>query len=194
MFFDRRISRLPLLALLAVGAACSDSKGGPTDPGSIPSGSLSFAYGGDLAGSFSVSGAPRRDQGEGGNWAAAVRDDDGALVVYASKNRSGARYDFVSVILPVATPGSYPLSDDCDDDCAAVAVFFNLEKGEDADFDYSCYLEEGMINLQSVTGGRARGTFSGVGTCYSLDGEDVVLADVEITGGTFDTAVIVDMS
>jgi hypothetical protein len=188
----RRFLLLPLLAGLAFVAGCDESRD-PLGPGTeIGSGSMSFAYTGELEGNFATSGRPAgsvNDEGE--TWAAAQQDRDGSMAVFGSKKLANDRYDIVSIHTPKALVGSYPVADDCDDDdCAMVGAFFGLGKGQNAPFDHSCTLQTGTVRVESVGGGRVTGTFSGAGSCYRMNGMEIERFDITIANGRFDTALI----
>jgi len=192
----RRFVLLPLVAGLAFAAACSDSGKGPLEPGNgIASGSMSFAYAGDIAGNFSTTGSPTGSvTDEGKTWAAAMRDRDGKLAVYGSKAQQNNLYDIVTVAAPRSVVGTYPISSDCDDDCALVGMFFGMAKGDNAPFDLTCTLTTGSITVASVSDTRIRGSFSGNGSCFRLSGTGVETFDIAVTNGQFDTALLVSAS
>ncbi len=154
------------LAVLAL-PACRDSTSGSTP--SPDSGSVSFSYTGAVSGSYSVagelevesSGAPRYR-----SFAAAIDEFRGAthlVHLIAGRPRGGGLGDLVSMELPNPAVRTYDVTLDCDRDCTYVS--FSLDAGwdtENSGIDGRHFgMDDGTVQINDVSGGRMRGTFSG---------------------------------
>lgn len=99
--------------------------------------------------------------------------------------------DFAGVVIPRVSAGSVEIDGMCPGElCPEVSLA--LEVRTDDVFDqarYSCSLEDGTIRIESISGGRAKGTFSGTGRCTGQPGTED-LDEFAITGGTFNVKVI----
>jgi hypothetical protein len=183
-----RLFVFPLLAGAVFAAGCSD-KGSPMDPDEGTIGSMSYAYEGDITGSFSASGRVPATSPEGKTWAFAMREgNSGPMLVEASRQLQNNRYDHTLLAIHGSAPGTYAINGDCgEEDCTGVLVFFGMETGDDADFDRMCTLSSGSITVASASNGRARGSFSGEGTCIGFAGDEMMLESFSVRNGQFDT-------
>jgi hypothetical protein len=164
-------------ALLTVATACSDSTG----PGSL-SGSLSFSYSGATSGTFDAAGSPLgADDPFGATWAAAIRDDANQTIdVAANIARPSNTSDNAVVHFPQLTPGTVTIANG-----AQVPVTFG--RTQSGTVDRSCSLTSGSVVVTSVSGIRARGTFSGTGTCVGTTGGPAAFT---VTNGSFDVPLV----
>lgn len=180
----KNILRPVFVLALALTAACDES---PTDETTYPSGSLSFTYASDnspLSGTFAAIGAISPDA-ENDTWAAAVRQDGGAVMM--GNQVSGSAENVALVSLPNAAVGNTPVTEECDTACASVS--FILEKTVDGTTrSYMCDMTSGTISVGTLTNSRITGTFSGTGYCSTL--EDDNAPTISITNGAFDTPVV----
>jgi hypothetical protein len=183
-----RIFAFPLATLL-VFAACTDGKS-PTEGSGNNSGSLSFSYTGAIQGSFSASGVPSAS--EGSTWAGGEIDTDGSLLVVASKGHAQNRFDIIILQTPVAAAGTYQITETCSAEiCPELAAILGIERNTNWEtFERSCWLDTGSITITNVTNRRARGTFSGQGTCLSIVEQEMVEETFDITNGQFDTVLV----
>jgi hypothetical protein len=89
------------------------------------------------------------------------------------------------------TTGSEPIDASCDIDggvaCTAMDFYLNFNGNGDTG-DFFCKLTSGTVVLQDVSGGRAKGTFSGAGSC--ADGTTGAASAFSVSGGTFDVTVV----
>jgi hypothetical protein len=194
----RHTPLLPLLAaatLLLLGCG-GDSPTQPIDTG----GTISFSYSGAISGSFSASGTLRlgsNQQPEFGSWAAGGRGPDNALVVTGLQPRTDQRGNAVALFVPAATgPATFPISPNCafpDDMCPAVVLVTNaLVTGTEPSFDRLCLVLTGSITVTAVSQERARGNFSGAGTCF--DSQTATPTGLFlVTNGVFDVPLVPDL-
>ena len=196
----RRLARTAVLAraaaplLIAALAACDGE--GPS--GTSGASSIQFAYSGSgpegtVQGTYQAQGDPaltvppitqtyalgRRDSGEG------------MLEVLSNVARNPQQQaDFAWVTIPRLTVGSVAIEGICPGEvCPAVTLALEVStEVAVSQAKYSCALETGTIRITEIGNSRAKGTFSGTGSCLGRPGT----ADLEqfsITGGTFDVKV-----
>lgn len=185
------------LLALAVTVSCSDS---PSGPNGAASGSLSFGYnGGTLvsAGSFAASGGLPASQTAQNttDWAAGVRDDqsNNNISVIGSVPRAGSRVDLAMLMFDRSTAGTSTISVNCDTEtCPAVVFWYNLSESQNATGEVLCGLETGTMTLATVTTTRATGSFSGTGSCISLD-DFTTETTFTVTNGSFDVPLLTDV-
>jgi hypothetical protein len=176
-----------LVALSLLGTlSCSDS----TEPNVL--GSLSFSYSGGGGGTFSVSGTPPSFTAPSTtvSWAVGYTDA-GETFVTASRPRSAQQTDLAILRIQRTTAGSEPIDAICDDDgtvaCTGLFLLLNFNgNGDTADF--FCALTSGTIVVTEISSSRAKGTFSGSGTCTAGTGNTTNA--FAVTGGAFDVAVV----
>lgn len=197
-FFRAARARTAAPLLLAALAACgSDNPAGP-DGADAPS-SVSFVYGGSsnqgtVNGAYQAAGDPSLLTAPiTQTWALGQRVSGETLLRVGSNVARGAQQqaDFAWVTIPRLTVGTVPINGTCPgEDCAG--VFLALAVSTDVAVSqarYSCALNEGTIRVASISGDRARGTFSGTGSCLAAPGY-VDLDQFTITNGTFDVKLI----
>jgi hypothetical protein len=182
--------------LLAALAACGD---GPTGSGESGPSSIRFTYAGSgpqgvVQGTYQAEGDPALPVAPiTQTFALGQRvSSESTLRVMSNVARSAAQTaDFAWVIIPRLTVGTEPIEGTCPGElCAGVTLA--LEISTNVSFDqakYSCALDSGTIRITSLSGGRAKGTFSGTGSCLGQP-ETEDLDEFIITGGTFDVKVI----
>lgn len=169
---------------LALTAACGDES--PTET-TYPSGSLSFSYASEnspLSGNFAAVGAISEDA-DNENWAAAVRQNGGAVMM--GNEVSGSAESVAIVSLPNAAAGNTPVTEECDTACASVSFLLEKTVGG-VTRSYMCDMTSGTISVSTLSASRVKGTFSGTGYCSSL--EDDNAPTITITNGAFDTPVV----
>jgi hypothetical protein len=163
---------LPLAAAFLLGG-CD----GTNLPGSTP-GTVRFSYSGAHAGTYDATGA----EGIDGDWATAwqmpgdliavqatARQDDGPSTVVGLSFRAAAG----GSVLPI-DPGACAQDDRCTQGLVAFDVYASpMSQGKRFTFT------EGSIRIESRTGGRIRGTFSG----HAVDGAGEAM---DVVDGTFD--------
>ena len=186
------ISKIPAAfaaLLVSVAAACGET---PAGPGENPaSGEVRFSYtsaNSALAGTFQAKGAPL-STGVDREWAAATRiDDPDQVLAFGIVPLSGGAYDQVSVHFPGSGVGTYPAGASCEGDhCAGVTLSLGNSTGGMP--TWVCGSVAGSVEVTASGADRVRGKFSGTLHCYSpaAPGQQPVL---EMTGGTFDVAVV----
>ena len=174
--------RLALVSIVLLGAlACSDSAG----PGR---GSVAFTYTGAGGGNFSASGDAAFTTGT--SWAAGFVQT-GETHVGASNPRSGGLVDLAILRLERTTPGSESIDPACNIDgstsCTGMHFYLNFNGNGDTG-DFFCGLTSGTIVLTEVSSSRAKGTFSGSGTC--VDGTGGASEVFSVSNGAFDVALV----
>ena len=183
------------LLALAVTASCGD---GGTDPGDLAaSGTVAFSYnGGSLlaAGSYSATGGMPLTSNdiESHTWAAGYRDPDenNNLAVMGSVSRS-SRYDWALMYFDRSTAGTSTIDIDCTANaCAGMVFWYNQSDGSATAGEVYCGLETGTMTIATISNTRATGTFSGTGTCFTLDA--VTESSFTVTNGTFDVPIVTD--
>ena len=189
-----------IAAGLALGFTVSCGDGG-TEPELAASGSMSFSYnGGTLvpAGGFSASGGLPTSQTEQNTraWAAAFRNTQSTsqeIGVVASSPRANGRIDLAVVAFDRNSPGTSTIDvENCSaNTCPAVAFWYNLSESQTATGEVICGVESGTMTLATVTATRVTGSFSGTGTCTSLD-NFTTTTTFTITNGVFDTPLLTD--
>ena len=174
--------RLALVSIVLLGAlACSDSAG----PGH---GSVAFTYTGAGGGHYSASGDAAFTTGT--SWAAGFVQT-GETHVGASNPRSGVLMDLVILRAERTTPGSESIDPACNIDgsasCTGMDFYLNFN-GDGDTRDFGCALTSGTIVLTEVTSIRAKGTFSGTGSC--VDGTGGSPEGFSVSNGAFDVALV----
>jgi hypothetical protein len=174
---------LPLALLAAL--SCSDS----TEPNVF--GSLTFSYAGGGGGTFTAQGgapsfgAPSTTV----SWAVGYTET-GETFVAASKPRSGQNVDMAILRIQRTSAGSEPIDTGCDEDgdvaCTVMVLFLNFNGNGDTG-DFFCTLTSGTIVITEISASRAKGTFSGSGTCVA--GTGGAASAFTVTNGAFDVAV-----
>ena len=175
------------LPLALVGAlSCSDSSG----PNAL--GTVTFTYTGGGGGTFGASGnAPLlTTPPTGTSWAAGFVDA-GETNVAASRPRSGVLVDLAILRIERTTAGSQSIDPVCDIDggtpCTGMTLFLNFNGNGDTG-DFFCALTSGTIVLTEVSSSRARGTFSGTGSCVA--GTGGAITAFAVSNGSFDVALV----
>ncbi|HYW10596.1 MAG TPA: hypothetical protein VE871_01535 [Longimicrobium sp.] len=99
--------------------------------------------------------------------------------------------DFAGVTIPRLTEGAVAIDGICTgESCAGVTLALEVQTGGVFDqAKYSCHLYDGTVRINSISNGRATGTFSGTGRCTGQPGT-ANLDEFRITGGTFDVNVM----
>ena len=185
---------LGILAALAFAASCSD---GPNEPTVNASGSVTFSYnGGTLvnAGSYSAAGGLPTSATEQSarQWAAGFRDteNNNNIGVVASVPRTSNRFDMTMIVFDRSTAGSSTINTNCSgESCAAMIFMYNFSESSTATGEVMCGLETGTLTLASVSPTRATGSFSGSGSCISLD-DFTTESTFTVTSGSFDVPLL----
>ena len=111
--------------------------------------------------------------------------------VAASTPRSGGLVDLTILRLERTTPGSVSIDAACDIDgsasCTGMALSLNFNGNGDTG-DFFCGLTSGTIVLTEIGSSRAKGTFSGTGSCVAGTGGSS--SAFSISNGTFDVALV----
>jgi hypothetical protein len=195
-----RLARAAVLAraaaplLLAALAACDGE--GPSETAGASS--IQFAYSGSgpegtIQGTYQAHGDPALTVPPITQTYALGRRDSGEemLEVLSNVARNPQKQaDFAWVTVPRLTAGSVAIDGICPGEvCPAVSLA--LEVSTDvavSQAKYSCVLESGTIRITEISNSRAKGTFSGTGSCLGRPGT-ADLDQFSITGGTFDVKV-----
>jgi hypothetical protein len=178
---------VPVAAVLFGGLACSDSSGPNIH------GSLAFTYTGAGGGSFSASGdAPPTNAPAPTETSFAVGYVQANESYFAgSTPRSGSLVDLAILRLERTTPGSESIDPACDIDgstsCTGMHFYLNFNGNGDTG-DFFCGLTSGTIVLTEVSSSRAKGTFSGSGSCF--DGTGGGPSAFSVSNGAFDVALV----
>jgi hypothetical protein len=180
------LSVLLVIALVVLSAlSCSDSSGPEIR------GTLAFTYTGAGGGTYSASGdAPALPAPTGTSWAAGyVRANESFFA--GSTPRSGVLIDLAMLRAERTTPGSENIDPACNIDgstsCTGMDFYLNFN-GDGDTGDFFCTLTSGTIVLTQVSSSRAKGTFSGSGSC--VDGTGGGSEAFEVSNGAFDVALI----
>lgn len=180
--------RRVLMSVVLFGTlSCSDSSA----PASR--GSLAFTYTGAGGGSFSASGdAPvfTAPPPTATSWAVGYVQA-GEIFVGASSPRSAGLVDLALLRVGRTTPGSASIDAVCNIDgstpCTGMELSLNFN-GDGDTGDFFCGLTSGTIVLTEVSSARARGTFSGNGSCIA--GTGGASSAFSVSNGTFDVALV----
>jgi hypothetical protein len=179
--------RLVLVSAVLFGAlACSESSGPNIH------GSLAFTYTGAGGGTYSASGdAPASNAPPTGtSWAAGYVEANESHVA-GSTPRSGVLIDLAILRVERTTPGSESIDPACNIDgsasCTGMDFYLNFN-GDGDTGDFFCGLTSGTIVLTEVSSSRAKGTFSGSGSCF--DGTGGGSSVFSVSDGAFDVALI----
>lgn len=174
-------------AALLSALSCSDSSAPEV------SGSVTFAYTGAGGGTFSASGnapsltAPPPTET---SWAAGYVQADNSFLA-GSTPQSGGLVDLAVLRIGRTTPGSESIDPACNIDgsasCTGMELYLNFN-GDGDTGDFFCALTSGTIVLTEASSSRARGTFSGGGSCTAGTGGSP--STFSVTGGTFDVALV----
>ena len=189
--------KLGILAALAFVASCGDNT---TEPTVNASGSVTFGYTGSPlvnAGSYSANGSLPTSQTAQATqqWAAGFRDsqDNNNIGVVASVPRATSRYDMAMLVFDRSTAGSSTINVNCSAaSCAAMILFYNLSESSTATGEVMCGIETGTMTLATVSATRASGTFSGTGSCISMD-DFTTESTFSVTNGSFDVPLLTDV-
>ncbi|HYH80194.1 MAG TPA: hypothetical protein VEX86_10360 [Longimicrobium sp.] len=186
-----RILKTALAGAVAVLAACSDSTGND-NPGP---GSLSFSYSGARAGGYSANGefVGRDTTFTKQPFAVGARSrqaGQGMLGLLSYQPVTASAGTMVVMAMPeVSGSGSFDFADESclDEDFTACPLGFvvfdtNPDLLEDENSQFFIF-SSGTVNIQSTSGGRLRGTFSGTAETLFAD------STITITNGTFDVPV-----
>lgn len=192
-----RAARTALPLLLAALAACGDDPAGPVE--SDPPSSVRFVYGGSsnqgtIQGSHRAEGDPLLAVAPiTQTFALGQRVASKGLIRILANVARGTEHeaDWATITIPRLTVGSVDINGTCPGkECAAVSLGLDIET--DVAFSqarYSCALDEGTLRITSVSDGRAKGEFSGTGSCLAGPGYQD-LTQFSIASGTFDVKVI----
>jgi hypothetical protein len=182
--------------LLAALAACGD---GPTGSDETGPSSIRFTYSGSgpqgtVQGTYQAEGEPSfpvppitQTYALGQR----VSRESTLRVISNVAHAQQQTADFAWVTIPRLTVGSAPIEGTCPGEtCASVTLALEVATNLSVDqAKYSCHLDSGTIRITSISDGRAKGTFSGSGSCLGEPGTED-LEGFSITGGTFDVKVI----
>ncbi|HEX8394043.1 MAG TPA: hypothetical protein VF665_17000 [Longimicrobium sp.] len=179
------IKNLRSVAVLALAmvAACENA---PTGTDEL-TGGLAFTYASDnspIGGTFNANGALSSNP-QSGSWAAAAREGGDAAVV--ANEVLGQVINTAIINLPGVRTGAVTISEHCEEDCASLSFVVEQVIGDDAD-TYVCDMTSGNIYVTTLSADRVKGTFSGTGSCFSL--EEPNEPSIRITNGMFDTPVV----
>jgi hypothetical protein len=178
-----RFKPLVLVASLALLPGCKDSSG----PSGL-NGTLSFSYSGALTGNFSASGQFNPVNMETVSWAAGERDEaNGILFVGAAVPRNATSHDILGIEIERLTPGTATIAANCNTNCAFVALIFGNDN-TGSSFLLGCDIETGTVTITEISTTRARGTFSGNGTCFPPAGGNPQA--FAVANGAFDVALV----
>jgi hypothetical protein len=190
------LARKAAPVLLAALAACGDSDG-PT--GSATPSSVHLRYGGSsnqgtVNGSYQAEGDPALAVPPiTQTYALGQRVAGETTLRVVSNVARGAQQqaDFSWVTIPRLTVGSVEITGTCPGEaCAAVSLALEVSTSAAvSQARYSCALDSGTIRITEISGSRAKGTFSGTGSCLGGPGTED-LDQFTITDGTFDVKVI----
>lgn len=176
-----------LSAVLLATVSCSDATGPGTQ------GSVAFTFTGAGGGTFSASGdAPSLavDPPTGTSWSVGYIEA-GETFVGGSTPRTAGRVDMAILRIKRTTTGSSSIDASCDVDgsttCTTMALFLNFNPNGDLG-DYFCGLTSGTIVITEMSSSRAKGTFSGSGTCFP--GTGGTSSAFTVSNGTFDVAMV----
>jgi hypothetical protein len=177
-----------LVSVVLLGAlSCSDSSG----PGTR--GSVVFTYTGAGGGTFSASGdAPSfaAPPPTGTTWAVGFVEA-GEMHIAASVPRSGGLVDLAILRIERTTGGPASIDAACNIDggasCTGMELLRNFNGNGDTG-DFFCGLTSGTIVVTEASSTRAKGTFSGSGSCVAGTGGTPTAFTV--TDGTFDVALV----
>ena len=173
-------------AALFSALSCSDSSGSETR------GSLAFTYTGAGGGTFSASGdaPPFSAPPPGTSWVVGYVQANESFVA-GSTPRSGGLIDLALLRVERTTSGSESIDPACNIDgsasCTGMDFYLNFN-GDGDTGDFFCGLTSGTIVLTEVSSSRAKGTFSGSGSC--VDGTGGGSSVFSVSNGAFDVALV----
>jgi hypothetical protein len=156
------VTRHAFLALTLLGAlSCSDSTGPNV------SGSVAFSFTGGGGGTLTAAGnAP-------------------SLIA----PRSGSNVDLAVLRFEGTATGSQNIDAACNIDgstsCTGMELLLNFNGNGDTG-DFFCALTSGTIVITEISAARAKGTFSGTGSCLAGGGSSAFA----VSNGTFDVALV----
>lgn len=182
-------TKVLLLAAAIALAACGDDD--PTGPNGV-SGAVSFSYVGAGAANATVYDAngtpPLNFDNSTTSWAVGgVSSTEGQTVVIASLPKTGNRWDQLVLGIDRATVGSSPFGTSCEDEetCTVLFVTFGTDQ-QGSEFSHFCSLSAGTVTISAISSTNVTGTFSGTGSCITLDGDETPFT---ITNGSFNVGV-----
>lgn len=185
-----KTQRLLLVASLVLLAGCGSDK---VTAVTGFNGALSFTYSspGAVSGTFNATGAFNPVTMETAAWAAGERDEpNGELLVGSAVPRNSSSHDFVGMSTGRLTTGSSTISISCTSNCAYVTfIFGNNNAG--SGYLFACDLETGTVTVTEISSARAKGTFSGTGTCFASGASSG--STMTVTNGSFDVALITNV-
>lgn len=174
------------LVLSLALAGCDDPAGPEAAPGSV---TFDFQTSAEVA--FDVEGAVRFRRSGAlvfRTWAAGAHPSSGLLEVGAFRAGAAPEGDLFVLNVPgVSGPATVELRQECEvAGCAEGTLVFGaeLEPGFPTE-DRRCRFTTGTVRVESI-GRRARGTFSGGGTCFGPSGSE----PFTVRDGTFDVPVV----
>jgi hypothetical protein len=167
-------------------ASCGDSTGPELAP---DEGLVTSSYSGAVGGRFSARGGARPASPPAVEYAEARRQP-GYLDVWAGNPLANGRQDGMRLTAYFEpAPGTYPLCSVVLPDsgqCVEVLVFINLDPGSSGvkpgEYVFAV-ASSGSVTFEELSGGRARGTFSG-----NIMGSSTFGA-IEVTSGRFDVPI-----
>lgn len=174
---------VPLLAALAL-VACPPT---PTQP-ELPR-VLAFELSGPLSGRWRAEGHPGGAVPGGYSWADGALES-GVLTLTGEIQPDGVTFSRVEIVLPLDWNGGIvPFGEGCGNPhgCASFTATFGARADGLAPPAIVCTLRDGEIGRFDTDAGRARGTFSGQGSCVTAGGE--VLVGFAAGNGFFDVPV-----
>jgi hypothetical protein len=173
-------SRFLVIAAVAAGIGCSESK---TAPANL-SGQMSFTYAGALSGNFNADGRMPLTPTEQRTmpWAAGQLDNQ-AVFVDAAMPRSATTYDIVFLGITRTTAGSESI----DGSTAGISLLLGAQVNGPGQPMQTCFLDTGTITITEITATRVRGTFSGSGDCAD---PTPATTPFTVTNGVFDAPLL----
>ncbi|HYW11819.1 MAG TPA: hypothetical protein VE871_07665 [Longimicrobium sp.] len=184
------IFRVRALAIAAAFGLALSACESATNSDEAPQGTLSFTFSGDTAGTYNATGRFNRRRPDIGTFAVGATGQvagGDALAVFAHAARTGTLARADEFLLSVENPevGSVTCATG-NVDCPFGAIFFiGAVAGGDADAIYTSV--NGTVNITSINGDRARGTFT-----FQMEafGEEEDPRTVQVTSGTFDVPIV----
>ena len=181
--------RRVLVSVVLLGTlSCSDV----TEPGL--GGIVTFTYTGAGGGNFSASGdAPSLGANvpTATSWAVGLTEGTDTHIAGATP-RGGGRVDMAILRVNRTSTGSAAVDVACNIDgdasCTGMGLMLNFNPDGDTG-DFFCRLTSGTIVVSEISSSRAKGTFSGNGTCNP--GTGGASSAFSVSNGVFDVAMVV---